>query len=47
MLQPVEQWRGIATRNDKTASNYRGGVLLVSLVLRTPRMIQETRPSHS
>jgi hypothetical protein len=47
MLQPVEQWRGIATRNDKTASNYRGGVLLVSLVLWTPCMIQETRPSHA
>jgi transposase len=29
----LKQWRGIATRYDKTARNYRGGVLLASLVL--------------
>jgi transposase len=31
----LKQWRGIATRYDKTARNYRGGVLLASLVLWT------------
>jgi transposase len=29
----LKQWRGVATRYDKTARNYRGGVLLASLVL--------------
>jgi transposase len=29
----LKQWRGIATRYDKTARNYRGGVVLASLVL--------------
>jgi transposase len=29
----LKQWRGIATRYDKTARNYRGGILLASLVL--------------
>jgi transposase len=31
----LKQWRGIATRYDKTARNYRGGVLLASLILWT------------
>jgi transposase len=31
----LKQWRGIATRYDKTAQNYRGGVLLAGLVLWT------------
>lgn len=35
LLQPVQQWRGIATRYDKTARNYRGGLLLASLILWT------------
>jgi transposase len=31
----LKQWRGIATRYDKTAQNYRGGVLLAGLILWT------------
>lgn len=31
----LKQWRGIATRYDKTARNYRGGVLLAGLILWT------------
>jgi transposase len=31
----LKQWRAIATRYDKTAQNYRGGVLLAGLVLWT------------
>ena len=33
----LKQWRGIATRYDKTATNYRGGVLLAVLLTRTPQ----------
>jgi transposase len=29
----LKQWRGIATRYDKTATNYRGGIQLASLML--------------
>ena len=29
----LKQWRGIATRYDKTARNYRSGILLASIVL--------------
>lgn len=29
----LKQWRGIATRYDKTARNYRGGILLASIIL--------------
>lgn len=29
----LKQWRGIATRYDKTATHYRSGVLLASLIL--------------
>lgn len=32
-INRLKQWRGIATRYDKTARNYRGGILLASLVL--------------
>ena len=28
----LKQWRGIATRYDKTATNYRGGILLAVLL---------------
>lgn len=31
----LKQWRGIATRYDKTAQNYRGGLLLAGLILWT------------
>jgi transposase len=31
----LKQWRGIATRYDKKASNYCGGVLLAALILWT------------
>jgi transposase len=31
----LKQWRGIATRYDKKAVNYRGGVLLTALILWT------------
>ena len=31
----LKQWRGIATRYDKTAVNYRGGILLTLIVLWT------------
>lgn len=31
----LKQWRGIATRYDKTAQNYRGGLLLAALLLWT------------
>ncbi|HYO02153.1 MAG TPA: transposase [Mycobacterium sp.] len=31
----LKQWRGIATRYDKTARNHRGGLLLTSLILCT------------
>jgi transposase len=34
-INRLKQWRGIATRYDKKASNYRGGVLLGALVLWT------------
>ena len=33
----LKQWRGIATRYDKTATNYRGGVLLAVLLTWTPK----------
>ena len=29
----LKQWRGIATRYDKTARNYRGGILLAAITL--------------
>lgn len=29
----LKQWRGIATRYDKTARNYRGGILLATIIL--------------
>ncbi len=32
----LKQWRGIATRYDKTATNYRGGILLAVLLTWTP-----------
>jgi transposase len=31
----LKQWRGIATRYDKKAANYQGGILLATLVLWT------------
>jgi transposase len=34
-INRLKQWRGIATRYDKKASNYRGGVLLGALILWT------------
>jgi transposase len=33
----LKQWRGIATRYDKTATNYRGGILLAVLFTWTPK----------
>ena len=39
----LKQWRGIATRYDKTATNYRGGLLLASLLLWT----RETHPGDT
>jgi transposase len=33
----LKQWRGIATRYDKTATNYRGGILLAVLLSWTPK----------
>jgi transposase len=33
----LKQWRGVATRYDKTATNYRGGILLAVLFTWTPR----------
>jgi transposase len=33
----LKQWRGIATRYDKTATNYRGGIQLAALLTWTPR----------
>lgn len=33
----LKQWRGIATRYDKTATNYRGGILLAALLTWTPK----------
>jgi transposase len=32
----LKQWRGITTRYDKTATNYRGGILLAVLLTWTP-----------
>jgi transposase len=32
----LKQWRGIATRYDKTATNYCGGILLAVLFTWTP-----------
>ncbi len=29
----LKQWRGIVTRYDKTARNYRGGILLATIIL--------------
>lgn len=34
----LKQWRGIATRYDKTAVNYLGGILLTSIVLWTRQL---------
>ena len=34
----LKQWRAVATRYDKTATNYRGGILFASLVLWTREM---------
>ena len=34
-INRLKQWRGIATRYDKRAHNYRSGVLLAALVLWT------------
>lgn len=34
-FQRLKQWRGIATRYDKKALNYRGGVLLAGVILWT------------
>lgn len=31
----LKQWRGLATRYDKTATNYRGGLLLATLLMWT------------
>ncbi|HSJ46466.1 MAG TPA: transposase, partial [Euzebyales bacterium] len=33
----LKQWRGIATRYDKTATNYRGGILLAVLLTWAPK----------
>ena len=33
----LKQWRGIATRYDKTATNYNGGIMLAALLTWTPR----------
>lgn len=33
----LKQWRGIATRYDKTATNYRGGIVLAALLTWTPK----------
>lgn len=33
----LKQWRGIATRYDKTATNYRGGILLAVLLTWTAK----------
>jgi transposase len=33
----LKQWRGIATRYDKTAADFRGGIQLVVLLTWTPR----------
>jgi transposase len=33
----LKQWRGVATRYDKTATNYRGGILLAVLLTWTPK----------
>lgn len=32
----LKQWRGIATRFDKRAANYRAAVMIVSLILWLP-----------
>ena len=32
----LKQWRGIATRFDKRAANYRAAVVIVSLILWLP-----------
>lgn len=40
----LKQWRGIATRYDKTARNYRGGLLLTSLILWTRQQDPGDRP---
>jgi transposase len=39
----LKQWRGIATRYDKTAVNYLGGILLTSIVL----WIRQTDPGDT
>jgi transposase len=42
----LKQWRGIATRFDRRAANYRAGVVIVSLVLWLAHsMIRRTDPS--
>ena len=33
VLQPFKQWRGLATRYDKLAIIYRGGVVLASIMI--------------
>jgi transposase len=38
----LKQWRGIATRYDKTATNYRGGILLAVLLTWTPNDSRDT-----
>ncbi len=40
----LKQWRALATRYDKHATNYRGGLLLASLVLWTRENDPGTRP---
>ena len=40
----LKQWRGIATRYDKTARNYRGGLLLACLILWTRDQDPGDRP---
>jgi len=40
----LKQWRGIATRYDKTARNYRGGLLLACLILWTRDQDPRDRP---
>lgn len=32
----LKQWRGLATRYDKHATNFRGGILLASIILWAP-----------
>lgn len=46
-MNRLKQWRGLATRYDKRAANYRAMVVIAALMLWLPKMTHQTRPSHA